>query len=67
MIVTALYLITSYIYLYIAANRYSLELHYDDHLNLIYYFESVFALHMFLQFFKEYTPEGGGDRSKPVR
>lgn len=66
-VVSVLYLATSYFYLYISANRYNLELHLDDHLKIVYYFESVFAIHMIVQFFKEFTPEGGGDRQKPVR
>jgi hypothetical protein len=30
-------------------------------------FESIFFIYMVLKFFKEYTPEGGGDRQKPIR
>ena len=66
-LISILYLVTSYGYLYIAANRYSLSLHYDDHWKMVFYFESLFAIHMILQFFKEFQQEGAGDESKPVR
>jgi hypothetical protein len=67
MIVIVNYLISSYLYLFIAANRYTMTMSLQDHLNVVYYIESIFLLHIVIQFFKEFTPEGGGDRSKPVR
>lgn len=58
-IVSTFYLMSSYFYGYLAAFRYSnFENDYNFYLSVTIFFESVFLIHMLLQFLTDYKVEG---------
>jgi len=61
--------VSSYFYLFYASSRNAVpdEEFANNHYVLSWFFESVFFIYMCLNFFKEYTPEGGGDLQEPIR
>ena len=66
--VSLLSLLSSYFYLYLAAFR--MMPHQVDMPTFLYIsdsIEGIFLIYIILQFFKSYSPEGGGDLVKPVR
>jgi hypothetical protein len=68
-LITVCCALSSYFYLFFASSRNVID---DDefsnaHFILTFVFEGLFFIHLVLNFFKEYTPEGGGDRQKPIR
>lgn len=67
--VTLICAISSYSYLFMAQSRNAVD---DDAFDRMYYnlsfgYESVFLIHLILNFFKEYTPDGFGSNAPPVR
>ena len=72
--VSFLCLFSSYYYMYVAAFRFSKEIvdavHVDEwepYFMISLVFEIIFVVYFVLHFFKEFTPVGQGDRSRPVR
>lgn len=58
-LVSALYLISSYLYGYLAAFRYSdFSKEYNWYASVTIFFEVIFLFHMLLQFFTDYRVEG---------